>query len=208
MREEAELKAKQEILYWLCKAKLEWDRTRAPITYAQGYELGSDGYADRRAGFSRQIFEQPFLRSIFRDGQTILDVGSGRGASAAGLFELPFDVRICLTEPSFGELKHAPGRFSGNVSKLFAAINTRAECLPFRDNSFDVVTLVDVFEHIVAWKESLREIHRVLHSDGYVYLQFPFATNAHHAHLGDLVRYAHVELYFDREPIVKVYERL
>ena len=48
-----------------------------------------------------------------------------------------------------------------------------AEEIPFKDNSFDVVILSDVLEHVADEKKCLSEIHRVLKDDGKLILTVP-----------------------------------
>ena len=43
--------------------------------------------------------------------------------------------------------------------------------LPFRSTSYDVVTAMDLFEHLQNPLPALAEIHRVLKTDGYAYLK-------------------------------------
>lgn len=46
--------------------------------------------------------------------------------------------------------------------------------LPFKTNTFDVVTLFHVLEHVDSEKEALSEIHRVLKKNGILYLASPY----------------------------------
>jgi SAM-dependent methyltransferase len=45
--------------------------------------------------------------------------------------------------------------------------------IPFPDNEFDVVYLMQVFEHLTEPHRMMKEIHRVLRADGAVYLAVP-----------------------------------
>jgi ubiquinone/menaquinone biosynthesis C-methylase UbiE len=198
------------ILYWLCKWKLERDRRKTRITYAQGYEIGSQAYAQRRADFSRIIFEQPAIREKISSGSKILDVGSGRGAGAVGLVEIPEDIEVLLSEPSHAQLVQSRKLFENNnhVSKLKGKVCSVGERLPFASESFDLISSVDVLEHVIHWRPSLAEIYRVLKPNGYAYLQFVFLHNANHSHLGDLIRFKYVDLFWSKESILWVYEKL
>ncbi len=55
----------------------------------------------------------------------------------------------------------------GNVSRA-SALN-----LPFRDESFDVITIIDTLEHVPNFNGCLSDIVRVLKKDGILLLQLP-----------------------------------
>ena len=50
--------------------------------------------------------------------------------------------------------------------------------LPFEDGTFDHVTAKDVLEHVVTYIPLLRELHRILRSDGTLTIQVPHFTSA------------------------------
>lgn len=54
-----------------------------------------------------------------------------------------------------------------------------AHCLPFRDNSIDIVLLKNVLEHIREPETALREIYRVLKPQGFLYAKVPFLQPFH-----------------------------
>ena len=45
--------------------------------------------------------------------------------------------------------------------------------LPFKDNSFDIVTIIDTLEHILQLNLCLKDIVRILRKDGILFLQLP-----------------------------------
>ena len=45
--------------------------------------------------------------------------------------------------------------------------------LPFKENSFDIITVIDTLEHIVKLDECVRHIARTLKKDGVLFLQLP-----------------------------------
>lgn len=63
-----------------------------------------------------------------------------------------------------------------------------AHSLPFKDESFDVVLVTEVLEHLADPRASLSEIHRVLRGNGEVILTVPFLWGMHEAPF-DFFRY-------------------
>lgn len=55
----------------------------------------------------------------------------------------------------------------------FELIKSDVLCLPFKDETFDFVFYHHVIEHVAAPEASLREIHRVLRPNGYLYIGTP-----------------------------------
>lgn len=91
-----------------------------------------------------------------------LDVGCGNGELTEEIMEktgIPFEG-VTPAPPSSHTLKIIKGY---------------ADNLRYPDNSFDVVTLISVFEHIPSGKrlESLEEIYRVLSPKGILIVQMP-----------------------------------
>lgn len=58
------------------------------------------------------------------------------------------------------------------VSSLICVDVTR-DALPFEDEEFDLVTMVDVIEHFPRFDRALSEVRRVLKNGGYVYVSTP-----------------------------------
>ena len=110
----------------------------------------------------------------------VLDVGCGKGRFVSALHQLhPVDLRITGTDLSAGMLRIAGNTIpaaSSVVSALHAAANqtvlpptfirSSATALPFPDNSFHVVYLVESMEHILFVNSTLQECHRVLKKNG------------------------------------------
>jgi len=119
------------------------------------YDDGSAGDADYGAiGRSYSRFRQPdprigaIIRTALGDAITVLNVGAG-----AGSYE-PEDLQVTAVEPSATMRAQRPPHSP-------AAIDARAEALPFEDNSFDAaMALVTVHQ----WSDltsGLRELRRV-----------------------------------------------
>src|SRR3989344_2579274 len=103
----------------------------------------------------------------------ILDVGCGTGSLISSL-SIQYDVVGC--EYSSRALKLCKKR---GVDDL---VKSDAEKLPFGEENFDVVTVLDVVEHIDHDVEMLAEIRRILKRDGHVVISVPahmFLWQAH-----------------------------
>ena len=113
------------------------------------------------------------LRSIGQLGANsgrLLDIGAGRGemlkaATARGW-------KAVGLEPASGFARFAREYSGAEV------IEARLEERPFEENSFDVVTLGAVLEHVFNPVEVLREINRVLRPGGILWLDVPNEAGA------------------------------
>lgn len=100
------------------------------------------------------------IKSRFPNGAKILDVGSGEFGIATYIGK---GYEITGTDIDFGKKRQAG----------FKIVKASAEKLPFKDNSFDVVTCIDVMEHLPKKirKKSTEEMVRV--GKSVVYISFP-----------------------------------
>ncbi len=111
------------------------------------------------------------LRDLGREaGQTssILDFGCGDGDGVKGLRERGYEAFGC-------DLKF---REDGDIQALarhghVCLIETAPYRIPFDDHFFDIVYSCQVFEHVQNYRETLREIHRVLKPGGVSLHIFP-----------------------------------
>lgn len=111
------------------------------------------------SGVHGELFDDVIRRlAVPLDGQSILDVGCGRGF--------------------VGDVVRAHGgRYTGvdlvkNGSGFSLAL-ADAMHLPFRDASFDGVFCIDAFEHVPDGGCAAREFRRVLRPGGFVFLSAP-----------------------------------
>jgi len=92
-------------------------------------------------------------------GKKVLDLGGGTGKFAAQMSSVGADVWVLDASPQM--LKRASRILPYDRIILGDAIS-----LPFSDNTFDIITLVDVFHHIRNQEGTLIECYRVLRPGG------------------------------------------
>lgn len=113
--------------------------------------------------FNKPRFE--FFDSYVPSWQDLkgLDVGCGGGFTCE--FMAKRGVIVSGIDPSLNSIQVA----QEHAGKSGLKINYRhgfAEDLPYDDNSFDIVTCVDVLEHVADLKKVISEINRVLKTNG------------------------------------------
>ncbi len=98
-----------------------------------------------------------YLRGVFRDHKTVLDVGCGTGAAVR------YHREIGGKEAYGVDFAKPAGDFWKRFDVDRYCVVGSAEEIPFRDNHFDIVTCTDVFEHIPEENVSrvLDEMYRV-----------------------------------------------
>lgn len=106
---------------------------------------------------------------ITRDTR-VLDVGAGSGGVSIAFAEIGAQVTALEMDPR--RRRWAAARFQGHDVDA-TLIDGSVEALPFPDSSFDVVTFVDVVEHVDDAAMAVHEIARVLAPDGIVYVSTP-----------------------------------
>jgi SAM-dependent methyltransferase len=153
---------------------------RAP----RGAFLSGNPFAN---GWTDGLFYREKMRAIHRvapagvlQGETILEIGGGRSGLAAMLYPGAEVVTLDL-DPAHGSHQPAGGR------SRFVCGDARA--LPFPDESFAIVTLFDVLEHIVEHEAAVAEALRVTRPGGHVLVSTP-AADWHYPVYGPFKRYA------------------
>jgi len=113
-------------------------------------------------------------------GERYLDVGCGNGAFTIGLGRDFSEVYgIDVEETRLAEFHQ---KVEARDLRNYTVQSTSAEAMDFPDNYFDVVTAIEVIEHIPDLQAALDEIHRVLKPGGAFGITcpnrlFPFETH-------------------------------
>jgi len=101
----------------------------------------------------------------------LLDIGCGAGFFMKTASSRGWDVAGIELLPEYIE-------FAKNELGLTQVYGKPLESLNLPDNSFDVVTLWDLIEHLQNPAETLNEIHRVLRPEGIIVIWTPNSLNA------------------------------
>lgn len=126
-----------------------------------------------RSELSTPTIHRAILRAIARaapDDLTgdYLDVGSGAG-------EL-----LTLVQKRYGVRRFACD-YTDTLMRVpdqpVAIVDLNSEPLPFEDNRFTLVTCAETIEHLERYRETLREIHRVLKPGGILVITTPNVLN-------------------------------
>lgn len=137
----------------------------------RGLTLDEPGYFERLAEIETGHWWSVAMWRLARDwlqhrlagqaGVEALDVGCGAGGTAVRLAARPEIGSVIGIDPSPDALRHAASRGVRTVA-------AGACRLPFRDASFDLVTCLDVLQHLSSGDDcyALREIARVLRPEG------------------------------------------
>ena len=94
----------------------------------------------------------------------LLDAGGGTGRVASAL--RPYLGTVILADVSWGMLSQAR-------QKNLVITSTETEHLPFADNLFDRVLMVDSLHHVISQAETVHELYRVLKLGGRLVIEEP-----------------------------------
>lgn len=94
----------------------------------------------------------------------LLDIGGGTGRVASAIKE--YVDEIIIADVSFGMLTHAP-------RADFQPVCGASESLPFADDFFERVIMVDALHHVIDHAHTAREMFRVLKPGGVLVIEEP-----------------------------------
>ncbi|SFJ87243.1 class I SAM-dependent methyltransferase [Jannaschia pohangensis] len=123
------------------------------------------GFEDAYANLIEQALSSAPILAV-KDALQVLDAGIGTGAMSAALADTYLDpIALTGVDVSGDMLKQAEQRLDhSHLSTRF--LQADVNCLPFADNTFDVVLVAHVLEHMAYPKRALAELHRVLKPGG------------------------------------------
>jgi len=98
----------------------------------------------------------------------LLDVGGGTGRVASAIRE--FVDEIIIADVSFGMLARSP-------RADFQPVCGASESLPFTDNFFERIIMVDVLHHVLDQADTAQEMFRVLKPGGMIVIEEPDIRN-------------------------------
>ncbi len=132
---------------------------------------------------NEKSIQSPSMRKYFRDKiiplieptDKVIDIGCGSGVFLPIISPLcgemiGIDVSSAFVEESLATVK----RFG---LKNTSIITARSEELPFPNNEFDVVLLVDVIHHVYYLSETISEMKRISKSGGRIIIYEPNILN-------------------------------
>jgi len=147
----------------------------------------AEAYSRWEFNSGRLMFERYFAGHVDVAGKKLLDVGCGTGGKAAFYSTLSPDqmFAVDLLESNV-ERARSYAKSSGTlIDGRFSVADAAA--LPFEDDSFDIITATDTFEHFADPLGVLREMARVLRPGGNIIFYFTPHRSPLGSHLYDII---------------------
>jgi ubiquinone/menaquinone biosynthesis C-methylase UbiE len=116
--------------------------------------------------------------------ERLLDVGTGRGVFRWPLIDAMPGLRVVATDRLAHRVAELDAVARGGLDRL-AVARTDATRLAVRDGSFDVVTVLEVLEHIPDWQAAVREAVRACRRAVIASVPSHEDDNPEHIHLFD-----------------------
>jgi len=135
------------------------------LLYDDEYFSGED--LAKCLDFRKPVFEQCLttLKSVARGYGRLLDVGCATGEFVQEAAAWGWDaegIESSRTAASFAR-----------TQKGLSVHNADLESVPFSQNSFDAVTLLDVLEHLLHPRDAMQRVHGLLRPGGIVVVRLP-----------------------------------
>jgi ubiquinone/menaquinone biosynthesis C-methylase UbiE len=161
--------------------------------YRSGYGSciapGCEGYyveSSLGLAFAKTKLDSILRYRALRPGDKVLEVGCGFGSFVLACTEAGYDA-VGLDPNELGErmpvsvLEIARSRMSPGSDRLVAGYG---ENLPFAAETFDVVALFQVLEHVRDPRHVLQDAYRVLKRGGMIYFHSPNYLSFYEGHYG------------------------
>ena len=123
-----------------------------------------DMYSTNKFGYSNWIYSNYEIP----EGAKVLELGCGTGSMWAGHDDLIEKIgMLILSDLSEGMLSDAKKNLGERENVSYALVNI--EDIPYEDDSFDVVIANSMLYHVPDIEKAIREVRRVLKTDGVFY---------------------------------------
>jgi 2-polyprenyl-3-methyl-5-hydroxy-6-metoxy-1,4-benzoquinol methylase len=122
---------------------------------------------ERQENFERYFYKgcRNIMPSPPHEGATLLDLGCGQGEMARFWRDAGWRVQcVDVSENNIAKMNQLG--FEAHRLDL-------NEPLPFKDNAYDAVTLIDVIEHVIMAEQLVKETYRILKKGGLMLLSTP-----------------------------------
>lgn len=137
--------------------------------YTEKTSLVSSPFANLSC-INTELFNKVFMKlRITIDNKKILDIGCGGGLFSQYCHQKK--AKYVGLDLTFKNISVASAKYSGSF------IQANAQQLPFKLNSFDLITVIDSFEHFPDPYQAVAEFRRTLGNGGSVFLSVPNYLN-------------------------------
>jgi len=176
-----------EIRNWHCTPVNFRSKYMGPDEYTYMYNLENVHWWF----VSRRKFLVCLMQSLKKQFPTILDVGAGTGGNLLALSNYGDAFGIDISEQAVAFCRE---RGLKNI------IHCPAEKMQYPDKTFDIITCLDLLEHVINPSDALTEMRRVLKDDGRIIIMVPalrMLWSQHDEALCHLRRYEKESLTYD-----------
>jgi ubiquinone/menaquinone biosynthesis C-methylase UbiE len=139
--------------------------------YYRHVNIGADAWRESRGAEPDPLYEGALRLAELRPGEVVVDVGCGRGELLVEAMRLGASRAIGVEyAPAAVELARETIAVAG-ISDT-SVVRADARALPLEDASADLVTMIDVVEHLTGRElaAALREVRRVLRPGGRIFV--------------------------------------
>jgi ubiquinone/menaquinone biosynthesis C-methylase UbiE len=167
----------------------------------EAYSLAQHEWASKSYAFYADVVDLK--------GKEVLDAGCGPGGKTLYYAALGCS-RIIGVDIDENRIGHASAFLRSKPTPNAEFLKADLSCMPFPDNSFDVIFLNDVFEHIERplLSKVLLECRRVIRPGGQICMEFPPWTSYDAGHLYDHIHIPWCQNIFSERTLVNVIKHM